>query len=116
MDKSNLTLFGEEFITSSRDRSIQHLNSLLNQEIKAPSLQDIQYKLSTMNEEDKEFINLLGVMIVDNTLFNILTMFEQSEDKLTLLANHENIVEASDGLAGELFTEDGWISKFSQFQ
>ncbi|EFS6814276.1 hypothetical protein JR617_000290 [Listeria monocytogenes] len=55
-------------------------------------------------------------MIVDNTLFNILTMFEQSEDKLTLLANHENIIEASDGLAGELFTEDGWISKFSQFQ
>lgn len=69
-----------------------------------------------MNEEDKEFINHLGVMIVDNTLFNILTMFEQSEDKLTLLANHENIIEASDGLAGELFTEDGWISKFSQFQ
>ncbi|EAC5859280.1 TPA: epimerase [Listeria monocytogenes] len=114
MDKSNLTMFGEEFITSSRDRSIRHLNSLLNQEIKAPSLQDIQYKLSTMNEEEKEFITLLGVMIVDNTLFNVLTMFEQSEDKLTLLANHENIVETSDGLAGELFTEDGWISKFSQ--
>lgn len=36
MDKSNLTMFGEEFITSSRDRSIRHLNSLLNQEIKAP--------------------------------------------------------------------------------
>ncbi|HDA9566156.1 TPA: hypothetical protein O5567_000822, partial [Listeria innocua] len=54
MDKSNLTMFGKEFITSSRDRSIRHLNSLLNQEIKAPSLQDIQYKLSTMNEEEKE--------------------------------------------------------------
>ncbi|MBC1374864.1 hypothetical protein [Listeria farberi] len=116
MDESNLTMFGKEFITSTRDRTIQHLESLLNQEIKAPSLQDIQHKLSMMNEEEKEFLHLLGTMIVDNTLFNVLTMFEESEDNLTLLANHENIVESSDGLAGELFTDAGWISKFSRFK
>ncbi|MBC2200185.1 hypothetical protein IA938_00100 [Listeria welshimeri] len=116
MDESNLTMFGKEFITSTRDRSIQHLESLLKQEIKAPSLQEVQHKISLMDVEEKEFLHLLGMMIVDNTLFNVLMMFEELEDKLTLLANHENIVESSDGLAGELFTDAGWISKFSQFK
>lgn len=116
MDESNLTMFGKEFITSTRDRSIQHLESLLKQEIKAPSLQGVQHKISLMDVEEKELLHLLGMMIVDNTLFNVLMMFEELEDKLTLLAYHENIVESSDGLAGELFTDAGWISKFSQFK
>ena len=43
----------------------------------------------------------------------MLCMFEDHEE-LKLLLNEENLVEESDGLAGELYTEDGWIKRYSK--
>lgn len=39
-------------------------------------------------------------------------MFEQNEE-LELKCNDKNLVQESDGLAGELYTEDGWIQKYT---
>lgn len=40
-------------------------------------------------------------------------MFETSDDFL-ILSNDKNLAEISDGLCGELYTDDGWIGRFSQ--
>lgn len=46
--------------------------------------------------------------VTDLSIHNMLCMFEDHEE-LKLLLNEENLVEESDSLAGELYTEDGWI-------
>ncbi|MDF2859636.1 MAG: hypothetical protein K0Q87_5487 [Neobacillus sp.] len=55
--------------------------------------------------------------IVDTTLHHLLWTFEQNELIDINVANGDSkqisIKEISDGLAGELYTEDGWISRFS---
>ena len=43
----------------------------------------------------------------------MLEMFEQHDD-IELNMSNENLNQISDGLAGELYTEDGWIQKFSK--
>lgn len=56
------------------------------------------------------------VAIVDTTLHHLLWTVEQ-EDLIEFTFKEDdqivNINEISDGLAGELYTEDGWISRFS---
>ena len=39
-------------------------------------------------------------------------MLEQHEE-ISLLYDDVNLNEESDGLSGELYTEDGWIEKYS---
>ncbi|MDE6209993.1 MAG: hypothetical protein K2M73_10030 [Lachnospiraceae bacterium] len=47
-----------------------------------------------------------------NVLDSFLFMVEQHED-ICLLYDNINLNEESDGLSGELYTEDGWIEKYS---
>lgn len=46
-------------------------------------------------------------------MHNMLFMLEEHEE-IEMLYAGENIVEESDGLSGELYTEDGWIEKYSK--
>lgn len=46
-------------------------------------------------------------------MHNMLFMIEEHEE-IELLYKEENIAEKSDGLSGELYTEDGWIEKYSK--
>ena len=38
------------------------------------------------------------------------------ENDIQIIVNEDNIVEMSDGLQGELFTQDGWLEKYSKFK
>jgi hypothetical protein len=46
-------------------------------------------------------------------------MFEQSTDfticEKKSIDPEDDIVELSDGLSGELYSEDGWIEKYSKY-
>ena len=46
-------------------------------------------------------------------MYNMLSLFEAHKE-IELLYETENIVEESDGFSGELYTEDGWIEKYSK--
>lgn len=52
-------------------------------------------------------------MVVDLSIHNMLCMLEDHSD-FSLIKDGKNIAELSDGFSGELYTEDGWISKFSE--
>ena len=52
--------------------------------------------------------------IVDFSLDSMLFMFEGHPD-LQLVFQGVDLKEVSDGLSGELYTEDGWIQKFSKY-
>jgi hypothetical protein len=55
--------------------------------------------------------------MVDQALHNTLFMFEQNTD--WKISNEKQGISSlnnlSDGLAGELYTEDGWIHQFSEY-
>ena len=43
----------------------------------------------------------------------MLCMIEEHED-IDVQVKKQNISDISDGLAGELYTEDGWIQRFTK--
>ncbi|MEB1549253.1 hypothetical protein VDQ94_10135 [Xanthomonas campestris pv. campestris] len=64
----------------------------------------------------KKIIRALVIEMVDTSLFHLLDMIEHSDDALNVTLKGYNLYDASDGLAGELLTEDGWISRFSNLK
>ncbi|MEL4888808.1 hypothetical protein N6P31_17380 [Pectobacterium betavasculorum] len=112
-DKEILDEFGCAVMHMVRDRSIDRFEKIQLGTLKSQRAIELHNLLSDFDDKQKEVIKNLITECIDNTIFNFLSMFEEDEDK-KILASDVNINEISDGLSGELFTEDGWIDQFSK--
>jgi hypothetical protein len=109
---TKLNKFGKIFVTEIRDNTINSLDKMLNGIMKGVTAEKVQEKILALTNEQIDVIRWLIPQIVDIDLYNMLFMIEEHDD-LELLFEKENLKEASDSLSGELYTEDGWIAKFS---
>lgn len=114
-DKELLDVFGEILMKSVRDEAIKQWEKTIQGELKSQESQKL-HKLISSSGQSQLFIDLVP-KIVDTTLHHLLWAFEQNELIDINVSNEDSkqisIKEISDGLAGELYTEDGWISRFS---
>ena len=108
-----LEKFGEIFMLEVRDRTIREYDKILNGTMKGIIAEQVRDTLSDFDAEQIEKIKWLIPKIVDTELHKFLYLIESS-DEIDLLFHQQNIKELSDGLSGELYTEDGWIMKYSQ--
>ena len=118
MEKKFLHLFGQILMKYVRDETISTWDMMLEGKMKGLTAQEVTSKMSSFSSEQVEILKWMLPKIVDQNLHNLLIMFEEN-DELFLGVNSENgeleeIKEISDGLAGELYTEDGWIQRFSK--
>lgn len=104
--------FGRIFITETRDISIRNMDKMIDGTMKGDGTKVIQDKIINFTDEQKEILKFIVSQTVDNVLDSFLFMVEQHED-IGLLYDNINLNEESDGLSGELYTEDGWIEKYS---
>lgn len=110
--KEIIEAFGKLLISDVRDHTIETFDGMLQGTIKGITAQKIQEKIKTFDQEQMDALEWMVPQIVDLCLHNMLWMAEQQED-ITLLFRGTELREESDGLAGELYTEDGWIQKYS---
>lgn len=118
LSKSALDYFGEIIIKRVRDEAIDDLERIISGKMKGTVNERIYARTSTFSPNDLEFIEDLLRRAVDRTLHHLLWTFEQ-EENLNIAINSEtetveSVRDISDGLAGELYTEDGWIARFSK--
>ncbi|AIQ54615.1 hypothetical protein [Paenibacillus sp. FSL R7-0331] len=121
--KEKLDMFGELVINQVRDSTIEQWEKMLTGQLKSKRAVNVYEEAkSKLDGPALEMVMGLVNQIVDSTLHNFLELFEQ-EEKIKLLfmgsgskedTGEVEIKEISDGLAGELYTEDGWILKYSQ--
>lgn len=104
--------FGKVFIEETRDVSIENMDKMIDGIMKGETSKIIQEKVASFTDEQKEILKFIVSETVDNVLDSFLFMVEQHE-KIDLLYDNINLNEESDGLSGELYTEDGWIEKYS---
>ncbi len=109
-----LNKFGKILITEVRDGTIDSMNKMIDGTMKGTTAKLIRKKISILDKEQIEVLKWLIPEIVDCSLDNMLFMFEGHPD-LQLVFQGVDLKEVSDGLAGELYTEDGWIQKFSEY-
>ena len=106
--------FGKILITEVRDGTIDSMNKMIDGTMKGTIAKLIRKKISILDKEQIEVLKWLIPEIVDFSLDSMLFMFEGHPD-LQLVFQGVDLKEVSDGLSGELYTEDGWIQKFSKY-
>lgn len=114
MKKKYLDLFGKVFMTNIPYEAIDEWERNIEGKMKDEESQKLHNKFS---DQEKELISFLVPIIGDTTLNQLLWTIEQ-EDLIEITVKDDeqrvvNINEISDGLAGEMYTKDGWISRFS---
>ncbi|MGZ3759795.1 MAG: hypothetical protein ACXVAY_12940 [Mucilaginibacter sp.] len=114
-----LESFGKEIIDNLRDASIDEYLAIKNGEMKSLDAQNIFKIYTSIDKVHHDKVDVIVLNIIDRVLNNALWMFEQSKaftiSEKGLIDPKEDIVEISDGLSGELYSEDGWIEKYSKF-
>jgi hypothetical protein len=112
-----LSSFGNLIIKSVRDNSLFVLEGIISGHMKSQIDKEMHEKIKKMSKEDIETLKEMAYRMVDLTIHNLLFMFEDNPN--WKISNEEEIIanlnELSDGLTGELYTSDGWISKFSNY-
>lgn len=111
---NNLEEFGKIFISDVRDNTIDTFNKIFNGTMKGMTAEKVQSLINNFSEDEREKVQEVIKIAIDQCLHNILFMAEEHAD-IELKCNGGNLIEESDGLSGELYTEDGWIQKYSKF-
>ena len=117
MSHPALDKFGRILMTEVRDLSTLHWQMVLDGTMKSDDAQAFHRQLASLDSEARSVCASMVSAVVDTVLHNLLCCLDD-EDDLQLSVNVDglkvpNIRDISDGLAGELYTEDGWIARFS---
>ncbi len=117
MLESPLDRFGRLIVTCLRDHAIDHYDTLANQQNAAPGLQKLQTDLAALSPEQRDVARRCVVSAIDTALHDFLFGLVEAHDfekGIEVLVDGQNVVELSDGLHGEQFSENGWIAKFGK--
>ena len=106
--------FGKFLVENLRDKGIDFAEGLLNQRWKAPELQETQTSLEKLSAAQKEIFIKTVTKAVDNGIHDFLFALQSTGD-IQILVDGQNIVDLSDGINGEAYSDDGWYSKFSKY-
>lgn len=115
--KDVLDRFGQLLVSEVRDVAVAVALKSLRGQMKDQASKQLEAELEKVPENTRKLIETFATDLVDSTLHNLLSFFEGAEDFMIAFKEDENnlvdLNEISDGLAGELFTDEGWISRFS---
>lgn len=118
MSKDVLDYFGELLITRIRDKAIVDWDKMIDGKMGGVTGKAVKEKIQGFTPEQIDAIKWMIPAIIDTTLHHLLWTLEQEESINIAVKNEDEIVERlqdlSDGLPGELYTEDGWIARFSK--
>jgi hypothetical protein len=117
-----LQKFGQLLVSEVRDEAIDKYEMIATGTMKSVSATELHSKLTNFTEDQLSIVREIVVSSIDDVIHNFLWMLEQHDDDVDLLcswngdSDKENIRKLSDGLSGEIYTEDGWIAKFSSYK
>lgn len=118
MSKASLDLFGRILMTRVRDEAISDWKMIFDGRMKGDIAARVRNNLASFSEEQRAVILCLVPDIVDTVLHHLLWTFEQEEGiRIGVTVGNDDIPslkDVSDGLAGELPSDEGWIARFSR--
>ena len=118
MKNKVLNKFGKLLIEEVRDIAIsEYYNIIKNNFVGEENtfLQSIIKKHKLKNDGLEKIVTEM----IDRTIFKFLFLFEMNEEFSIVYDTGnsvKNLARISDGLAGEIFTDEGWIKKYSQYK
>jgi hypothetical protein len=117
MSKAALDKFGQLLMRDVRDEAITDWKMIIDGRMKGDLAEKIREMLRNVSETDRKVLLQLIPGVVDTVLHHLLWTTEQQSDLqvgIKIDDRIEELREISDGLPGELYTDDGWISRYSR--
>jgi len=115
----SLDQFGKLFISAVRNQVHWKYRQIENGSLRGENAKRRHETIDALaaSSEQKEKLRQIVEATIDDCLHEFLFMLENNYDTLELVFKASdgsviNVAETSDGLCGELNTEDGWIQKF----
>ena len=118
MDES-LDKFGNLIVENLRDKQIDWFRGLIQGKWRSQESKELHDKLSKLTQEEKQVVADVLEKVLEKSMHDFLFAIQESNDidsGLKVFMDGENVAELSDGLHGEIFTEDGWIERFSRYK
>lgn len=115
MNKSALDIFGKFLIENLVDKGFERFNALKTNSLKGPTTPPISEGLSELSTEQISLVESVVENVLISATHDFLFALEVESDfakEVVVNVRGSNIAEISDGLQGELFSEDGWLSKY----
>jgi hypothetical protein len=119
MKSRELDRFGKLLMAKVRDDIREDIEMTIDGRMKDRDSAEIRMLLA-QHKDSLPVIQMLLAYAVDSTIQKMLYMFEEMPDSLHLTIGGEpessvDLNSISDGLAGELYGEKGWIAKYSKY-
>ena len=114
----SLDKFGEFYVRNLRDKMLHDLDMLLSGSWKAPGVQDIQQRLAKLPEDTRDLIRETAEHMVIAGMHDLLFSLQEEADNdgaIRLVVDGVEVAKESDGMHGEIFSDQGWIARFSQY-
>ena len=113
-----LDKFGQFMVAKLRDRAIEKY--LLTQDgyWLSPGLQSIQKGLGKLSSEQRQLVLEVVVDVLDTALHDVLFAFQEAhdcDDGIAVMVDGINVAAVSDGMNGELYSDEGWLARFSRY-
>lgn len=114
--------FGKEYMHQVRDRVITKYLMTKSGKMKSAEDQALHKHFLKLNPDQVKVVDQIVSDIIETQLHHCLFMFEASDQWAIVKkdsaenAELDHLAEVSDGLAGELYSDEGWIAKFSKYK
>mgnify|MGYP001557793087 CR=1 FL=1 len=114
---TSLDRLGKLVMQRLRDEPFEFFEKLTQGHWKGPSLQRLHRDLRSLSPEQLQIVRRCVRFAVDEGIHSFLFGLQEAceKEKLELRIQGDNVLDLTDGLHGELFTEDGWQARFSKF-
>lgn len=120
MTDTLLGQFGQILMSEVRDPAIEKYEMIVEGKMKSARALKLSEGLSSLTHDQLALVREVVLSSIDDVLHNFLWTLEQHERDLELNFSDEsdraNLSYVSDGLAGELYSEDGWIAQHSKYK
>ena len=111
--------FGKELITSVRDETIWDIEAMITGQLNGDTAVKVREKLVKFSASQREIVMWFVKEAVDSALHQLLLALEQSDTiKVSVEVQGSRVPDiktASGGLSGELYSDEGWIARFSKY-
>jgi hypothetical protein len=117
MSQVALDKFGQLLMNKVRDEAITDWKMMIDGRMKGESAEKLREILRPLSDDDKKIVVQLIPGVVDTVLHHLLWTAEQQVDLqlgIQTAEGVESLRDISDGLPGELYTDEGWIARFSK--
>lgn len=114
----SLDKFGEFYVRNLRDKMLHDIDMLLSGAWKAPSVLNLQKMLADLPEDSRDLIREVAEHMVVTGMHDFLFALQEEADNdgaIRLMVDGVEVAKESDGMHGEISSDERWIARFSQY-